>query len=70
MLDTLYMALVIIGFFALVLHAINQEDKRKGDRRQQDLPHPVERRQGGRRQGGVLGFLAWGFRARWGRFRR
>jgi hypothetical protein len=67
---TIYMCLVIIAFFALVLHAIHQEEKRKADRRQQDHPHAAERRKVDRRRKSAMGYLAWALQAPWARFKK
>jgi len=68
--DTIYLILVVIAFFGLVLHAINQEERRKADRRQEDHPVAVERRTGDRRGNSVLAYLGWGLRTRWRRLTR
>lgn len=68
MLDTLYMSLVIIAFFALVIHAIHQEEQRKAERRRLDLPHPVERRHKDRRQKSMRAYLFWAVKAQKSRF--
>jgi len=68
--DTLYLILVVIAFFGLVLHAIHREERRKDDRRKQDLPVAVERRKGDRRGNSVLAYLAWGLRTWRGRLTR
>jgi len=68
--DTIYLILVVIAFFGLVLHAINQEERRKTDRRQEDHPVAVERRIGDRRGNSALAYLAWGLRTRWRRLTR
>jgi hypothetical protein len=60
--DTIFLILVVILFFGLVLHAIGQDERRKADRRQTDLPVPVERRKGNRRGNNVFAYLAWGLR--------
>jgi len=63
--DTLYLILLVIVFFALVLHAISQEETRKADRRKVALPHTPERRRGDRRKHTVQGYLGWGLRGLW-----
>ena len=68
MLDTIYMSLVIIAFFALVIHAIHREEQRKADRRRQDLPHPVERRHRDRRRKSMRAHLLWAVKAQKARF--
>ena len=68
MLDTIYMSLVIIAFFALVVHAIHKEEQRKADRRQQNRPHPVERRHRDRRQKSMRAYLFWSVKAQKARF--
>ena len=35
---------VVVLFFGCLLYCIRKEEQRKVDRRQRDLPHPVERR--------------------------
>jgi hypothetical protein len=70
MLDTIYMSLVIIAFFALVIHAIHKEEQRKADRRRQNRPVPVERRHKDRRKKSMRAYLLWAVRAqkaRWGK---
>jgi hypothetical protein len=58
--------LVLIALYLLVLHAIHQEEHRTADRRQQDLPHPVERRIQQRRQGRTtLAYLKWVGKSVW-----
>ena len=58
-----WIIVVIIAFFALVVHAIHLEDRRKGDRRKQALPHAVERRKANRRKGSFAAKAAWVVRA-------
>ena len=61
-----YCILVLLGLYLLVIHAIHQEEHRTADRRQQDLPHPVERRLQQRRKGRTsLAFLKWVLRSIW-----
>jgi cbb3-type cytochrome oxidase subunit 3 len=62
--------LVIILFFAFTFHAIRQDDRRKGDRRRQNLPHAEERRKGDRRKGRLGAYVAWAFRTRWNKLVR
>jgi cbb3-type cytochrome oxidase subunit 3 len=70
MVDTVLLMLVVIVFIGLVLHAINQDERRKADRRQQDLPHAVERRRAVRRRNSVISYLGWGLRTQWKRIVR
>jgi len=61
-----YCIIVFIVLYLLVLHSIHQEEQRIVDRRQQDLPHPEERRIQQRRRGkSTLGFLKWVARSVW-----
>ena len=60
--DTLYLILLVIVFFALVLHAISQDEARKADRRKVARPHSPERRRGDRRKHTLHGYLGWGLR--------
>ena len=62
--NDLILVLVVV-FFGLLLYAIHRDEKRKADRRQQDLPHPVERRVQDRRRKGLPAYLAWGARTLW-----
>lgn len=50
--------LVVVGFFACLLYFIHKDEKRKAERRQRDLPHPVERRRQERRRQGLQALLA------------
>ncbi len=54
-----YILLVVVVFFALVLHAIHREDKRQAERRKQNVPVAVERRQAQRRRKSLASLLAW-----------
>jgi hypothetical protein len=66
-----YCILVIIAFFAFLFHAIRTEEKRCGERRRQDLPHPVDRRGPDRRRPqSWIGRAGWALRSRWGRQRQ
>jgi hypothetical protein len=61
-----YFIIVIVVLYVLVMHAIHQEEHRIADRRQQDLPHPVERRTQQRRKGrATVAFLKWMARSIW-----
>lgn len=60
--------LVVLAFFGLVIHSILGEEKRKSDRRRQDLSCPTERRHEDRRQKSLASFLAWALRSRWSKF--
>ena len=63
---SIYCILVIVAFVGLLLHAVHTEEKRVADRRQQDLPHPVERRKGERRRSASrFSRLGWAMKA-WG----
>jgi hypothetical protein len=55
--------LVVLAFFGCLLYCIRKEEKRKADRRQLDLPPPVERRRQERRSKGLGVALAWAGRA-------
>jgi hypothetical protein len=59
--------LLVLVFFGLLLHAVHREDKRRCERRQQDLPHSRERRQGERRSRRFAASLAWALKAPWPR---
>ncbi len=50
---------VVVLFFGCLLYCIRKEEQRKVDRRQRDLPHPVERRRQERRRRGLGAALAW-----------
>jgi hypothetical protein len=66
MLTSSYCILVILVFFALVLHALHLEEKRTADRRRQDLPHGEERRkQDRRRPQSRLTRIGWAIRSQW-----
>ncbi len=54
-----YAMIVIAAFFGFVLYSTRLEEKRKGDRRRADLPVPVERRKGRRREGALKSYAAW-----------
>jgi sensor domain CHASE-containing protein len=58
-----YILLVVIAFFGLTLYSIQKDEKRKSDRRQQHLPHPVERRIQDRRRKSLRAYLTWGVRS-------
>jgi hypothetical protein len=61
-----YCILVFIALYLLVIHSVHQEEHRSADRRQRDLPHPVERRIQQRRKGKTtLVFLKWVARSIW-----
>jgi len=72
MLTSSYCILVILAFFALLFHAIHQEEKRVAERRRQYLPHGgVERRKVVRRRPQTgLSRLGWAIRRRWNRLAR
>ena len=65
--DTLYMAIVIVAFFALTLFAIHQDENRKAERRQKTLPVPVERRKRDRRSHSIHSYFAWVIRSKFSR---
>lgn len=52
------MLLVVLAFFGALFYCLRQQDRRDSDRRKEDLPHDVERRQGERRKQGLLATLA------------
>lgn len=60
-----YIILIIICFFTFVLYSVYKDEQRKSDRRQQSIPHPVERRQQDRREKGLYAYLAWVLRTQW-----
>jgi hypothetical protein len=61
-----YCIIVFIVMYLLVMHSIRQEEQRNADRRQQDLPHPEERRIQQRRKGrSTFAFLKWVARSIW-----
>ena len=62
-----YVILVIIAFFALVLHSIHLDEKRRTDRRKRNLRHPVERRKADRRKSLSFARIAWVLRSQWHR---
>jgi len=70
MLTSSYCILVIVAFFALLFHALHQEEQRTIDRRRQDRPHGEERRKGDRRQP-QTGYsrLSWAIRSQWTRLK-
>ncbi len=70
MLTSLYMCLAIIAFFALTAHAIQQDERRKAERRQLERLPAVEHRVAERRAGGLVPYLAWAWRTRTSRFRK
>ena len=51
--------LVVVMVFACLLYCIHKEEQRKTERRQADLPHPLERRRQERRRRGLGAALAW-----------
>jgi len=55
--------LVVVAFFGCLLYCIRKEEQRKAERRQLDLPHPLERRHQERRRRGLGAALAWVARA-------
>jgi hypothetical protein len=67
----IYTTLIIIVFFGLAIYSIRREERRKADRRQQELPTlPIEQRQRDRRNKSVFSYLAWVMRSLWSRFAR
>lgn len=64
-----YCLVVIVLFFALLLHSIRQEEKRAGDRRVGDLPGAAERRGAERRRPqSQFARTRWALKARWARW--
>jgi hypothetical protein len=61
--------LVVVGFFGLVLYSIHKDEQRRADRRQQDLPHPIERRRRDRRRKSPYAYLAWALRSQWSKLK-
>lgn len=62
-------ALAVLIFFGFALFAVHAEEKRRADRRQQDIPVEIERRLGERRKGGSGRYLKWALRTLWSKFR-
>jgi len=61
-----YCLIIIVVFFVLFFHSCHVEDKRRSDRRQQSLPHPVERRVRDRRGGwNTMAHAKWVARSIW-----
>jgi len=61
-----YCILLFIALYLLIMHSIHQEEHRIVDRRQQELPHPAERRTQQRRKGrSTFAFLKWVARSIW-----
>lgn len=65
-----YLLILVVVFFGLVIYLINSDEKREAERRQQNLPHPVERRKRDRRKEGLLTYLAWFVRSQGAKLRK
>ena len=61
---------LVLAFFALALYAVRIEENRRIERRQQDLPVPMERRTQDRRKKGLLSHLSWVLRSLKSKFTR
>jgi hypothetical protein len=60
-----YILLLVVCFFGILMYSIHKDECRKTDRRQQDLPHPIERRRKDRRRKRPSAYLAWALRSLW-----
>jgi hypothetical protein len=68
-----YLLMVVAIFFGYLLLAIHYEEKRRTDRRKQNLgpPHGIERRSGrDRRRDSLMRYLGWVLRSQVKRFGR
>ena len=60
---TTSIVLVVLAFFGLALYAVRAEKNRRLDRRQEDLPVPVERRKQRRRNKSLVSYVQWALRS-------
>lgn len=59
-----YTAIAVVLFFAFAIHSVRKEERRRSDRRQEDLPVlPPDPRRRDRRHGHVFSYLAWALRS-------
>lgn len=59
-----YTAIAVVLFFALAIHLVRKEERRRSDRRQEDLPVlPPDPRRRDRRRRNVFAYLGWVLRS-------
>ncbi|HJV39502.1 MAG TPA: hypothetical protein VJ528_11730 [Geothrix sp.] len=59
-----YTAVAVVLFFAFAIHLVRKEERRRSDRRQEDLPVlPPDPRRRDRRRGNVFSYLGWVLRS-------
>lgn len=59
-----YTALAVVLFFVFAVLSVQREERRRSDRRQEDLPVlPPDPRRRDRRRGSVVSYLAWALRS-------